>query len=183
MFVWLNMHKNVVSSLKFALCTCYLRMLKLTYAAWFRTQVKAESPFRECRKSDVSDKHWLFKMSLKIPESIEVYCLEVCLSPVILKGNFYLYMQHTEAIQISLHISRKRLGLCEETIAYWENISRFFGRPSFTSTRVWCKVKLFAYWLFGKQGGSSTLMKTTTYWICTHSCLCGMNQKMKKNSN
>lgn len=59
-------------------------------------------------------------------------------------------MQHTEDIQISLQISRKRLGLGKEMTPYWENIQRFFGRPSFTSTRVWGKVKalcLSAVWI------------------------------------
>lgn len=136
MFVWLKMHKNVVSSLKFALCSCYLRLLKLTYAAQFRTQMKVLS-LRECRKSGISDKHCVCNV---------VWSLEVCLSTVIWSGDIYPCMLHTEAIQTQLQILRKRLGLCKETVPYWQKVRRLFGRTSFTLTRVWGKMKAFGIW-------------------------------------
>lgn len=83
--------------------------------------MKALSPSRECRKLGIWDKHWLcnvFKNPQNVTKSIEVYSLEVCLSPLIWRGDIYPFMQHTEAIQIPLQISRKRLGLCKETIPY-----------------------------------------------------------------
>lgn len=81
MFVWLKMHKNVVSSLKFALCSCYLRVLKITYAAFFRTQMQALSLSTECRKSGILDKHCfcnVFKNLSNVTKSIKAYSLEVC---------------------------------------------------------------------------------------------------------
>lgn len=81
MFVWLKMHKNMVSSLKFALCSCYLRMLKITQAAFFRTQMQALCLSTECRKPGILDKHCfcdVFKNPSNVTKSTKVYSLEVC---------------------------------------------------------------------------------------------------------
>lgn len=104
---------------------------------------------RECRKSGISDKHWfcnVFKNPNNVTKSIEVYSLEVCLSPIIWRGDIYPCTQHTDTIQIPSQMSRKRLGLCEETILYGQKVHRLFGRTSFTSTTVWGKVKALGIW-------------------------------------
>lgn len=111
--------------------------------------MKALYPSRECRKSGISDKHWfcnVFKNPNNVTKSIEVYSLEVCLSPVIWRGDIYPCTQHTDTIQIPSQMSRKRLGLCEETIPYGQKVHRLFGRTSFTSTTVWGKVKALGIW-------------------------------------
>ena len=89
---------------------------------------------------------FVFKNPNNVRKSTEVYSLEVCLSPVIWRGDIYPRMQHREAIQIPMQIARKSLGLCKETTPYWEKLHRLFGWTPFTSTRVWDKVKALGKW-------------------------------------
>lgn len=86
----------------------------------------AQFPIRTCRKSGISDKR-CFCSVFKNPEIHR----GILFRGLAVTSNFYLCMQHTEAIQISLQISRKRLGLCKEAIPYWENIQNFFFLKTF----------------------------------------------------
>lgn len=115
MFIWLKMHKNVVSSFKFALCSCCLRLLKLTYTTWFRTQVKTLSPSRECRKSGILDKHWfcnVFKNPHNVTKSIEVYSLEVLsVTSNLKRWHLFLYVAYRGCSNSTTNLKEKTRSL------------------------------------------------------------------------
>lgn len=109
------MHKNVVYSFKFALCSCCLRLLKLTYTTWFRTQVKTLSPSRECRKSDILDKHWfcnVFKNPHNVTKSIEVYSVEVLsVASNLKRWHLFLYVAYRGCSNSTTNLKEKTRSL------------------------------------------------------------------------
>lgn len=115
-------------------------------------------------------------MSLKIPKSIGAYCLEVWLSPQLLP----LYAVYRGYSNFITDLKERIRSLQRDDTLLRKYPQIFLEDLPSLQPEFEAKWKLFVYWLFQYQGGSSTPMKPITYWICIHSCLYGMNQEMKK---